>query len=374
MVLSSLYMCSILVSENKISENYILYINCLRKEEAFLVKSVLEIRNLRTSFRIKDNYYAAVDDVSLTIHENEVLAIVGESGCGKSALALSIMGLHDQKSTKLEGQINFKDQNLLNLSPTRLNKVRGKDIGMIFQDPMTALNPLSTVGSQIVEPMKYHLKLSSADMKKRTLELLRRVGIKNENRVFTQYPHELSGGMRQRVVIAIALACDPVLLIADEPTTALDVTIQAQIMDLMKELQAQLKSGIVLITHDLGVVAEMADRVAVMYAGEVVELAEVNELFSNPQHPYTRSLFSSIPSNMPDKGRLHVIEGMVPPIQKLDRIGCRFAPRVPWISVNEHEQNSTLHEVKPGHFVRCTCYKNFHFRPEESGEENHVFA
>ena len=336
--------------------------------------TVLEIENLRTSFSIKGKYYAAVDDVSLKIHENEVLAIVGESGCGKSALALSIIGLHDARVTKLEGQVNFRGQNLLNLSRARLNKIRGKDLGMIFQDPMTALNPLSTVGSQITEPMKYHLKLSPADMKKRTLELLRRVGIKNENRVFSQYPHELSGGMRQRVVIAIALACDPVLLIADEPTTALDVTIQAQIMDLMKELQAQMKSGIVLITHDLGVVAEMADRVAVMYAGQIVELTGVNEMFSNPLHPYTRSLLSSIPSNMPDKGRLHVIQGIVPALQNLDRNGCRFAPRIPWIASDEHENDPILHEVEPGHFVRCTCYKNFHFEEEESGVEKNVLT
>ncbi|WP_210471386.1 ABC transporter ATP-binding protein [Sporosarcina sp. 6E9] len=336
--------------------------------------TVLEIENLRTSFSIKGKYYAAVDDVSLKIHENEVLAIVGESGCGKSALALSIIGLHDARVTKLEGQINFRGQNLLNLSRAKLNKIRGKDMGMIFQDPMTALNPLSTVGSQITEPMKYHLKLSPADMKKRTLELLRRVGIKNENRVYSQYPHELSGGMRQRVVIAIALACDPVLLIADEPTTALDVTIQAQIMDLMKELQAQMKSGIVLITHDLGVVAEMADRVAVMYAGQIVELSGVNEMFSNPLHPYTRSLLSSIPSNMPDKGRLHVIQGIVPALQNLDRNGCRFAPRVPWIAPDEHESDPTLHEVEPGHFVRCTCYKNFHFEEEELGVEKNVLT
>ncbi|WP_172370329.1 ABC transporter ATP-binding protein [Sporosarcina jiandibaonis] len=336
--------------------------------------TVLEIENLRTSFSIKGKYYAAVDDVSLKIHENEVLAIVGESGCGKSALALSIIGLHDARVTKLEGQVNFKGQNLLNLSRARLNKIRGKDMGMIFQDPMTALNPLSTIGSQITEPMKYHLKLSQADMKKRTLELLRRVGIKNENRVYSQYPHELSGGMRQRVVIAVALACDPILLIADEPTTALDVTIQAQIMDLMKELQAQMKSGIVLITHDLGVVAEMADRVAVMYAGQIVELAGVNEMFKNPLHPYTRSLLSSIPSNMPDKGRLHVIQGIVPSLQNLDREGCRFAPRIPWIPQEDHEKDPVLHEVEPGHFVRCTCYKNFHLQTEESGVEKHVFT
>lgn len=334
--------------------------------------TVLEIENLRTSFSIKGEYYAAVDDVSLNIHENEVLAIVGESGCGKSALALSIIGLHEERITKLEGQVNLKGQNLLNMSRSRLNKIRGKDMGMIFQDPMTALNPLSTIGSQITEPMKYHLKLSPADMKKRTLELLRRVGIKNENRVFSQYPHELSGGMRQRVVIAIALACDPILLIADEPTTALDVTIQAQIMDLMKELQAQMKSGILLITHDLGVVAEMADRVAVMYAGQIVELAEVTKIFSNPLHPYTRSLLSSIPSNMPDKGRLHVIQGIVPSLQNLKREGCRFAPRIPWVEEDEHEQNPVLHEVEPNHFVRCTCYKTFDFEPVELGAENYV--
>ncbi|CAM3190778.1 ABC transporter ATP-binding protein [Filibacter tadaridae] len=337
-----------------------------------MANPVLEIKNLRTSFNIKGNYYAAVDDVSLTVHENEVVAIVGESGCGKSALALSIMGLHNLKTTKLEGQVNFKSQNLLSLSASKLNKIRGKDLGMIFQDPMTALNPLATIGRQIEEPMDYHMKLSSAAKKKRTLELLRRVGIKNEQRIYSQYPHELSGGMRQRVVIAIALACDPVLLIADEPTTALDVTIQAQIMDLMKELQNQIKSGIILITHDLGVVAEMADRVAVMYAGEVVEIAEVRELFMNPLHPYTRSLLNSIPSNMEDKKALHVIEGIVPSIQKLDRTGCRFAPRVAWVPEHEHEESPTLHEVEPGHFVRCTCYKNFHFPEEKVGDESYV--
>ncbi len=336
--------------------------------------TVLEIENLRTSFSIGEKYYPAVDDVSLKVHENEVLAIVGESGCGKSALALSIIGLHEQRTTRLEGQVNFKGQNLLKLSRKRLNKIRGKEMGMIFQDPMTALNPLAAIGAQIEEPMKYHLKLSAADMKKRTLELLRRVGIKNENRIYSQYPHELSGGMRQRVVIAIALACDPVLLLADEPTTALDVTIQAQIMDLMKELQAQMKTGIILITHDLGVVAEMADKVAVMYAGQIVELAEVNELFNHPMHPYTRSLLNSIPSNMPNKDKLHVIQGIVPTLQKLERTGCRFAPRIPWIPASEHEENPIIHEVKPNHFVRCTCYKNFHFEEGELGEDDHVLT
>ncbi len=337
-----------------------------------MAKPVLEIENLRTSFNIKGNYYAAVDGVSLTVHENEIIAIVGESGCGKSALALSVMGLHNDKNTKLEGQVNFKEQNLLSLNRSKWNKVRGKDLAMIFQDPLTALNPLSTIGRQIEEPMDYHLNLSSTAKKKRTLELLRRVGIKDEQRIYKQYPHELSGGMRQRVVIAIALACDPIVLIADEPTTALDVTIQAQIMDLMKELQNQIKSGIVLITHDLGVVAEMADRVAVMYAGEVVEIAEVRELFVNPLHPYTRSLLNSIPSNLSDKERLHVIEGIVPSIQNLNRTGCRFAPRIPWVPNDEHEVSPILHEVETGHFVRCTCYKNFHFPEEKVGEPNYV--
>lgn len=180
--------------------------------------------------------------------------------------------------------------------------------------------------------------------------------------------------MRQRVVIAIALSCDPLLLIADEPTTALDVTIQAQIMDLMKQLQSQMESGILLITHDLGVVSEMADRVAVMYAGQIVELAEVTEIFSNPLHPYTRSLLSSIPSKIQGKERLHVIQGIVPTLQKMNREGCRFAPRIPWINQEEHDKNPVLHEVKSGHFVRCTCYKHFHFDQDEKGEKKHALT
>lgn len=334
-------------------------------------KRLLEIENLRTSFRIKGNDYAAVDGVSLTIHENEVLAIVGESGCGKSALALSIMGLHDTSLTKLEGQVRFEGQNLLELSRKKFNKIRGKEIGMVFQDPMTALNPLSTIGSQIKESLKYHTKLTPTEMKKRTLDLLNDVGIKNGQRVYGQYPHELSGGMRQRVVIAIAIACGPKLLIADEPTTALDVTIQAQIIDLIKALQVQMNAGILLITHDLGVVAEIADRVAVMYAGEIVELAEVKEIFRYPLHPYTRSLLNSIPANKSNSERLHVIQGIVPSLQNLERTGCRFAPRVPWVVHDEHEKIPVLHEVKQGHFVRCTCYKNFYF---EQGENDYAFA
>ncbi|MEK5393662.1 ABC transporter ATP-binding protein [Margalitia sp. FSL K6-0131] len=332
---------------------------------------LLQLQNLRTSFRIQDEYFAAVDDVTLTVNENEVVAIVGESGCGKSALALSVMGLHPAGRTKLEGNVNFNGRNLLSLSTGEMNKIRGKDIGMIFQDPLTALNPLMTCGKQIEESMTYHTKLSSSEIKARALELLKKVGIPNPERTYKQYPHELSGGMRQRVVIAIAISCDPSLVIADEPTTALDVTIQAQIMDLLKELQKQMKTGIILITHDLGVVAEMADKVAVMYAGEVVELADVNTLFKNPLHPYTRSLLNSIPSTTTAKGRLHVIQGIVPSLQKLPRQGCRFKERIQWMPDHEHEENPVLREVEPNHFVRCTCYKNFDFPQNDIGDLNY---
>jgi len=333
-------------------------------------KPLLEIQNLRTSFRIQDHYFAAVDNVTLTVNENEVVAIVGESGCGKSALALSIMGLHPQERTKLEGNISFRGNNLLSLTVPELNKIRGKEIGMIFQDPLTALNPLMTCGKQIEESMTYHTNLSKSEKKAKAIELLKKVGITTPERTYKQYPHELSGGMRQRVVIAIAIACDPLLLIADEPTTALDVTIQAQIMDLLKELQHQMKTGIILITHDLGVVAEMADRVAVMYAGEIVELANVHTLFSNPLHPYTRSLFNSIPSSASSKERLHVIEGVVPSLQNLPRKGCRFKDRIQWLDEHEHEENPVLREISPNHFVRCTCYQNFYFPETGIGDGN----
>lgn len=339
-----------------------------------LSNPVLNIRNLSTSFKIKEQYYAAVDDVTLTVNENEVLAIVGESGCGKSALALSIMGLHTKKRTKLDGEVNYNNQNLLRLNDANLNKIRGNDIGMIFQDPLTALNPLVRIGKQIEESMKYHTKLPGSQRKKKAHELLGKVGIPNVERVYTQYPHELSGGMRQRVVIAIALACEPKLLIADEPTTALDVTIQAQIMDLMKTLQEDTKAGIILITHDLGVVAEMADRVAVMYAGQIVEVAAVDTILSNPLHPYTRSLLNSIPSNFSNKGRLHVIDGVVPSIQNLKRTGCRFAPRIEWVGEEEHQENPVLEEVEPNHWVRCSCYRNFYFPEGKTGEKHYALT
>ncbi|HAM80796.1 ABC transporter ATP-binding protein [Ornithinibacillus bavariensis] len=332
-----------------------------------MAEKLLEIKNLKTSFRIRDDYYAAVDNVSLTVNKNEVLAIVGESGCGKSALAFSIMGLHSR--AKIDGNIYFKDEDIANISTSKLNKLRGKHMGMIFQDPLTALNPLMIIGEQIGETLLLHNKnMTKSVRKEKVINLLEKVGIPRPEHVYEQFPHELSGGMRQRVVIATAIANEPDLLIADEPTTALDVTIQSQILDLIKDLKEDMNSGIVLITHDLGVVAEMADRVAVMYAGQVVEIADVHTLFENPLHPYTRSLFNSVPNANEEQDQLHVIQGIVPSLQNLPREGCRFAARIPWIDASAHEANPELHEVQPGHFVRCTCYKHFNF-PEESKEE-----
>ena len=332
------------------------------------MEKLLEIKNLETAFRIKDDYFNAVDKVSLNLYKNEVLAIVGESGCGKSTLATTIMRLHNENLTKSTGEIIFNGKNILDLTEDEMNKIRTKDIGMIFQDPLSSLNPLHRIGKQIEEALIYHTELSAEERQKRVIELLTQVGIPNPERCAKQYPHELSGGMRQRVMIAMAMSCKPSVLIADEPTTALDVTIQAQILDLIKGLQAEMHAGIILITHDLGVVAEMADRVAVLYAGEVVEIGTAEQIFKNPKHPYTRSLLRSIPQlddeNSSDD--LYVIQGMVPSLKTLDRQGCRFADRISWVKDEEHEHNPTLHEVEEGHHVRCTCYKNFEFEGEEN--------
>lgn len=328
---------------------------------------LLEVRDLHTGFRIKDDFFDAVDGVSFTLSANEKLAIVGESGCGKSTLATSIVGLHDKKNTQESGEIIFKGDNLLDYSEQDFLNIRGDQIGMIFQDPLASLNPLMTIEAQIDEPLYYHTKLDKTQRQKRVLELLDQVGIQDPQRTAKQYPHQLSGGMRQRVIIAIALACKPEIIIADEPTTALDVTIQAQILDLLNDIQQETESGIILITHDLGVVAETADRVAVMYGGQFVEVASVHDLFNDPRHPYTRSLLQSIPQSQEMKGEsgdLHVIQGSVPPITKMKRTGCRFAERIPWIDASAHEEHPTMHEVSPGHFVRCTCHEHFYFQEE----------
>ncbi len=328
------------------------------------VNKLLSVKQLRISFRIRDTFYAAVDNVSLSLHKNEILAIVGESGCGKSTLATSIVGLHHTNHTKVEGEILYRQQNLVQFSENQFNKLRGNTIGFIFQDPLSALNPLMRIGEQIAEGMIYHARLNKTERADRVLQLLEQVGIPDPPRVVRQFPHQLSGGMRQRVMIAIALANKPEIIIADEPTTALDVTIQAQILDLLKELQAETQTGIILITHDLGVVAEVADRVAVMYAGQVVEEAPVEILFGSPKHPYTRSLLKSIPQANEKQGKLEVIHGIVPSLMKLPREGCRFAPRIPWIDDSAHEKEPVLHEVEPGHFVRCTCWRHFDFQEE----------
>lgn len=324
-------------------------------------EKILEIKDLHTAFKIEDKYYDAVDGVSLSLYKNELLAIVGESGCGKSTIANSIVGLHDRNYTRVSGEIFYRGENVVEYSEDQLNKIRGSEIGFIFQDPLASLNPLQRIGTQIEESLVYHTDLNKTERHKKAIDLLKQVGIINPERTARQFPHQLSGGMRQRVLIAIALSCKPNIIIADEPTTALDVTIQAQILDLLAGLQKEINAGIILITHDLGVVAQMADRVAVMYAGEIVELASAKELFENPLHPYTRSLLQSIPQSDSPESELHVIKGMVPSLKNLPRNGCRFATRIPYIDEAEHEDNPVLHEIADNHFVRCTCWKNFRF-------------
>ncbi|WP_155287344.1 ABC transporter ATP-binding protein [Lacticaseibacillus zhaodongensis] len=326
----------------------------------------LDIRDVSTAFKINDKFYDAVTDVNLEVHRDEILAIVGESGCGKSTLATTIMGLHEPDATKISGEIDFEGQDLLKLDEAGYNKVRGSKIGMIFQDPMSALDPLKRIEEQIGEVLVYHTNMTAEERHKRVLELLNQVGIEDPELTAKQFPHELSGGMRQRVIIAIAVACKPELIIADEPTTALDVTIQAQILDLLRDIQKENHAGIILITHDLGVVAETADRVAVMYAGQIVELGTAEQIFNRPQHPYTRSLLRAMPQRGSENDDLYVIQGMVPSLQRMPTEGDRFAPRIPWVPASAHEEQPEMHELDPGHFVRCTCYKDFKF-PDEGG-------
>lgn len=325
------------------------------------MEELLQMKKVSIDFKLDGAFYNAVDQVELTLKPGEVLAIVGESGCGKSTLATSIIGLHDPKMTRVAGNITFMGQELNGASPKTLENLRGKKIGMIFQDPLESLDPLMRVGDQIKETLTLHTTLSEKEKQAKVLALLTQVGIGDAKRVAKQYPYELSGGMRQRVMIAIAVACDPQLIIADEPTTALDVTIQAQILDLLLQIQAKNEAGIILITHDLGVVAEMADRVAVMYAGQIVESGSVRDIFTTPKHPYTRSLLRSMPQEGALDDELYVIAGSVPSLKNADFTGCRFAPRISWARKVKHEAKPTLHEVSPNHFVRCTCYLDFDF-------------
>jgi peptide/nickel transport system ATP-binding protein len=291
------------------------------------VTALLELKNLKTYFKRKKAVIPAVDGVDLVINKGETVALVGESGSGKSITSLSIMRLIPSPPGEIvDGQINFDGRDLVKATEDEMCKIRGNDISMIFQEPMTSLNPVLTIGEQITEVLTYHQGLNQAMAKQKAIEMLELVGFSRAKEIINDYPHRLSGGMRQRVMIAMAMSCNPKLLIADEPTTALDVTIQAQILDLMKDLSTKFDTSILIITHDLGVVSEVADRVVVMYAGQVVEQAIVEDLFENPLHPYTEGLMGSIPSVDEDHARLVSIEGNVPSPENLP-IGCRFAPR-----------------------------------------------
>jgi peptide/nickel transport system ATP-binding protein len=317
------------------------------------MNNLLQIEGLRTTFRTPMGEIAAVDGVSLGVARGRTLGIVGESGCGKSILSLSVMRLVPPPGRIAGGRVMFDGQNLLDLSPAAMRDIRGNRIAMIFQEPMTSLNPVFTVGDQITEAMKAHDKSASdRALRAKAIAALDRVRIPAPDRRFDEYPHQMSGGMRQRVMIAMALACEPDLLIADEPTTALDVTVQAQILDLLRDLQAQSGMAIILITHDLGVVAEMADEVAVMYAGKVAERAAGPEIFDDPQHPYTLGLLGSIPKLEEQHERLLAIEGAVPPPFALPT-GCRFNPRCVFRAEACIERQPELREVAPNHDVAC---------------------
>jgi peptide/nickel transport system ATP-binding protein/oligopeptide transport system ATP-binding protein len=314
---------------------------------------LLEIEQLRTVFRTGLGEIAAVDGVSLSVDRGKTLGIVGESGCGKSMLSLSLMRLVPSPGRVASGRVLFDGADLLTLAPAAMREIRGRRIAMIFQEPMTSLNPVYTVGTQIVEAMRAHDRSASTGaLRARAIEALGRVCIPAPDRRFDEFPHQLSGGMRQRVMIAMALACAPDLLIADEPTTALDVTVQAQILDLLRDLQQQTGMAIILITHDLGVVAEMADEVAVMYAGRVVERAPGAAIFDDPQHPYTLGLLGSIPRLEHDRDRLLTIEGAVPPPFALPR-GCRFHPRCVFAAAACEIDIPDLRMLSPDHEAAC---------------------
>jgi peptide/nickel transport system ATP-binding protein len=320
---------------------------------------LLEVRDLRTHFPTRAGLVRAVDGVSFHLDRGELLGLVGESGCGKSITALSIMRLIAPPGKIVSGQILFDGKDLLKLSDGEMRQMRGDDIGMIFQDPMTSLNPVYTIGEQIAEALRLHQKLSRNQAKQAAIEAMREVAIPDPSRRADDYPHQLSGGMRQRVMIAMALACNPRLLIADEPTTALDVTIQAQILELLNELRKQRELAVLLITHDLGVVAEVADRVAVMYTGRIVEESPVGELFARPKHPYTEGLLRSVPKltseHVAKKERLETIEGTVPRPTDLPP-GCHFAPRCSHWMPRCSEEEIPLYELEGSVKVRCVLF------------------
>jgi len=325
-----------------------------------MAERLLDVKGLKTYFFTDEGVVRAVDGIDFYINKGETLGIVGESGCGKSVTALSIMRLIAQPPGRIvEGTIHYNGRNLLDLSNSEMRKIRGKEISMIFQEPMTSLNPVFTVGEQIAEAIRLHEHLGRRDAMDKTVEMLKLVHIPNAERRVKEYPHQLSGGMRQRIMIAMALSCNPNLLIADEPTTALDVTIQAQILELLNELKSKLNMAVLLITHDMGVIAETAQRVVVMYAAQVVEEATVGELFKEPLHPYTQGLLRSIPRidlAATQRTRLETIPGTVPTLRGEMKPACRFAPRCQFAKPTHFENTPPLKEVRPGHKVACFLY------------------
>ena len=335
-----------------------------------MAEKILEVQELTTMFRTERGIMKAVDGVSFHVNKGEILGIVGESGCGKSVTSQSILRLFDEKYTaQYQGKILFKGRDLLKIPMKEMQDIRGHEISMVFQDALSSLNPVFTVGEQIMETILIHQNVRKEEAKKRSVEMLRLVGIPAPEQRFSQYPHELSGGMRQRVMIAIALSCCPNLLIADEPTTALDVTIQAQIMELIVKLNRQMDMGVILITHDLAVVAETCSRVAVMYLGQIVEEADVEHIFDNPLHPYTRGLIQSIPQlEGVRQKRLYMIKGMVPLLSQIPE-GCRFAPRCEFATDECRKCMPKLTEVGEGHRVRCHRAVNNDGHPTDSSAE-----
>src|SRR5680860_357568 len=319
----------------------------------YSVKPILEIKELKIGFTTDEAFIQAVDGVSLQINEGETLGLVGESGCGKSVTALSMMRLLSEKTT-ISGEIYFMGEDILAKSEKEMEKIRGDKVSMIFQDPMTSLNPVLTIAEQIGEVIRYHQGGTKKEIKQRAIDLMNMAKIPDGERRIEEYPHQMSGGIRQRIMIAMALACNPELLIADEPTTALDVTVQAQILALIRELQQKLNTAVLLITHDLGVIAQVADRVAVMYAGQIVEYAEVEEIFASPKHPYTVGLLETIPSLDHEGGDLKEIKGIVPDLsQKIS--GCRFEPRCSKAMERCRTEEVPLLEIDDRK-VRCLLY------------------
>lgn len=318
-------------------------------------KTLMSVKNLSTSFVSKNGNIPAISNVSFDIAPRKSIALVGESGCGKSVTALSILRLLSEPPARITADyVKFGDIDMMKLGQAELRKMRGKDISMIFQEPMTSLNPLLTVGFQIAEPVQVHLHMKKKEAFEYAVDMLNAVGIPDARKRATEYPHQMSGGMRQRVMIALALSCNPQLLIADEPTTALDVTIQSQILDLIAKLQHERNMSMLLITHNLGVVAEVADEVIVMYAGQIIETMPVNTVFSHPWHPYTHGLLRSIPSVERKVKELNVIPGVVPSPLFFSKY-CRFAPRCKYATERCRQESPQLVEVEPGHQVRCFC-------------------